>query len=59
VLRTDPELALTGRRCVPARLREAGYTFAYPELRPALAACLVRGGSLSLNATAADAKGTP
>ncbi|GAA3581600.1 TIGR01777 family oxidoreductase [Nonomuraea rosea] len=40
VLRTDPELALTGRRCVPARLREAGHTFAYPELRPALAACL-------------------
>ncbi|MEV5705380.1 TIGR01777 family oxidoreductase [Actinoallomurus sp. NPDC052274] len=37
VLRTDPALALLGRRCVPARLSEAGFTFAFPELRPALA----------------------
>ena len=36
LLRTDPALALTGRRCVPARLLRAGFTFAYPELVPAL-----------------------
>ncbi|HEX5597038.1 MAG TPA: TIGR01777 family oxidoreductase [Micromonosporaceae bacterium] len=36
LLRTDPALALTGRRCVPARLLDAGYTFTYPHLVPAL-----------------------
>jgi uncharacterized protein (TIGR01777 family) len=36
VLRTDPALALTGRRCVPARLLDAGFAFAYPELETAL-----------------------
>lgn len=36
VLRTDPALALLGRRCVPARLRAAGFPFAYPDLLPAL-----------------------
>jgi uncharacterized protein len=36
VLRTDPALALTGRRCVPARLQEAGFDFTYPTLEPAL-----------------------
>ena len=36
VLRTDPALALTGRRCVPARLSEARFPFAYPELEGAL-----------------------
>jgi NAD dependent epimerase/dehydratase family enzyme len=35
-MRTDPALALTGRRCVPARLEAAGFEFAYPELRAAL-----------------------
>jgi uncharacterized protein len=40
VLRTDPELALIGRRCVPERLTAAGYTFTHPHLRSALAACL-------------------
>lgn len=37
LLRTDPALALTGRRCVPKRLLEAGFSFEYPELGPALA----------------------
>lgn len=37
VLRTDPALALTGRRCVPRRLTEHGFSFGYPSLRPALA----------------------
>lgn len=36
VLRTDPALALTGRRCVPTRLLDAGFVFAYPELELAL-----------------------
>ena len=36
LLRTDPALALTGRRCVPARLLRAGFTFRFPELGPAL-----------------------
>jgi uncharacterized protein (TIGR01777 family) len=35
-LRTDPALALTGRRAVPARLAAAGFRFQYPELRQAL-----------------------
>jgi hypothetical protein len=38
LLRTDPALALAGRRCVPARLTAAGFTFAYPEIGPAVAA---------------------
>lgn len=37
LLRTDPALALTGRRCVPARLLAAGFRFQHPQLRGALA----------------------
>lgn len=33
---SDPALALTGRRCVPRRLLEAGFTFEFPELGRAL-----------------------
>ena len=36
LLRTDPALALTGRRCVPARLQQLGHEFQHPFLRPAL-----------------------
>ncbi len=36
-MRTDAALALTGRRCVPSRLLEAGFTFAFPGLDGALA----------------------
>jgi uncharacterized protein len=36
LLRTDPALALTGRRCVPSRLLDEGFVFAYPHLVPAL-----------------------
>lgn len=36
LLRTDPALALTGRRCVPARLTDAGFVFDHPELEAAL-----------------------
>lgn len=35
-LRTDPALALTGRRAVPARLLEAGFSFEHPRLDEAL-----------------------
>ncbi|RZU75945.1 hypothetical protein EV384_4525 [Micromonospora kangleipakensis] len=40
LLRTDAALALTGRRCIPSRLLDAGYTFAYPHLVPALQSLL-------------------
>jgi uncharacterized protein (TIGR01777 family) len=36
ILGTDPALALTGRRCVPARLLAADFSFAYPALDEAL-----------------------
>jgi uncharacterized protein len=36
LLRTDPALALTGRRCVPASLAGRGFAFCYPRLGPAL-----------------------
>lgn len=36
VLRTDPELALYGRFCVSRRLKEAGFTFLFPDLQSAL-----------------------
>lgn len=36
LLRTDPALALTGRRAVPARLTEAGFPFHHPVLDGAL-----------------------
>jgi uncharacterized protein len=36
VLRTDPALALTGRRAVPRRLLAHGYRFRYPHLADAL-----------------------
>ncbi len=37
VLRTDPALALTGRRAVPARLLNAGFDFRHPDIDEALA----------------------
>lgn len=37
LLRTDPALALTGRRAVPARLLAGGFRFAHPRLDGALA----------------------
>ncbi len=36
VMRTDADLALTGRRCLPARLQAQGFTFRFPELGAAL-----------------------
>ena len=37
LLRTDPALALTGRRAVPARLLDSGFRFSHPDLDEALA----------------------
>lgn len=37
LMRTDPELALLGRRVVPGRLLGEGFRFAHPDLREALA----------------------
>ena len=37
LLRTDPELALLGRRCVPTRLIQEGFKFQFPELEKSLA----------------------
>jgi uncharacterized protein (TIGR01777 family) len=36
-MRTEPNLALTGRRCRPKRFLESGFHFEFPELRGALA----------------------
>lgn len=30
LMRTDPALALTGRRCIPQRLLESGFAFEHP-----------------------------
>lgn len=40
MLRTDPELALYGRYCVPKRLLDQGFEFAYPKLPEALQSLL-------------------
>ena len=37
LMRTDPALALTGRRCVPHRLTQAGFDFEYPNFSGAIA----------------------
>ncbi|MGB7769010.1 MAG: TIGR01777 family oxidoreductase [Verrucomicrobiia bacterium] len=36
LMRTDPSLALTGRRCAPRRFLKLGFKFQFPELRGAL-----------------------
>ncbi|HEV2293009.1 MAG TPA: TIGR01777 family oxidoreductase [Tepidisphaeraceae bacterium] len=36
IIRTEPVLALTGRRVLPKRLADAGFSFRFPELRAAL-----------------------
>jgi uncharacterized protein (TIGR01777 family) len=45
LLRTDPELALLGRRCVPTRLLREGFRFEFPEVEGALDELLSRSGS--------------
>ncbi|HYY93746.1 MAG TPA: TIGR01777 family oxidoreductase [Pyrinomonadaceae bacterium] len=44
-LRTEAELALTGRRCIPDRLVEQGFKFVYTNLEAALADLLIEGKS--------------
>jgi hypothetical protein len=41
-MRTDPALALLGRRCIPRRLLDAGFGFEHPDLEPALETLLGR-----------------
>jgi len=36
LMRTDPSLALSGRRCTPKRFLKLGFKFQFPELRGAL-----------------------
>lgn len=36
LMRTDPALVLTGRRCLPQRLMDLGFAFEFPELNEAL-----------------------
>jgi uncharacterized protein (TIGR01777 family) len=36
LMRTDPALALTGRRCIPTRLVETGFEFEHPDFAGAL-----------------------
>jgi NAD dependent epimerase/dehydratase family enzyme len=36
ILRTDASLALTGRKCIPARMVEAGFRFEHPDLPESL-----------------------
>jgi hypothetical protein len=45
LMRTDPELALTGRRCVPRRLLDAGFQFEHPDFAEAIASLLDRSAS--------------
>lgn len=37
LMRTEPQLALEGRRCVPKRLLDQGFEFQFPDLQTALA----------------------
>jgi uncharacterized protein (TIGR01777 family) len=43
LLRTDPALALTGRRAASERLRSAGFAFTHPHLEEALSSLLSAG----------------
>lgn len=36
MLDSDPQIALSGRRCVPEKLHKEGFSFEFPELRKAL-----------------------
>jgi uncharacterized protein len=41
-MRTDPNLALQGRKCVPQRLHEQGFTFHFNNLEKALRNLLIQ-----------------
>lgn len=36
LMKTEPSLALTGRNCIPKKLKESGFTFQYTDLEKAL-----------------------
>ncbi len=44
LLRTDPALALTGRRAAPAKLLAGGFRFEHPDLEAALTDLMARNG---------------
>lgn len=44
LMNSDPALALTGRRCIPARLVEAGFDFQFPDLPAAIEDLLLPTG---------------
>lgn len=44
LMRSDPAIALTGRRCLPSRLLDAGFRFEFPDLRVALDDLFQGGG---------------
>jgi uncharacterized protein (TIGR01777 family) len=46
LMRTDPALALTGRRCIPRRLLDAGYDFKHPTFDAALGHLVGAGAEL-------------
>lgn len=43
LMRTDPALALTGRRCIPKRLLDTGFEFNHPDFGSAFQDLLVNG----------------
>jgi hypothetical protein len=43
LMRTEPQLALHGRRCVPKRLLDQGFEFHFPDLQSALADIFDKG----------------
>jgi uncharacterized protein (TIGR01777 family) len=47
ILRTEPVLALTGRRVLPRRLTDAGFRFCFPDLPAALADIVNPAGGVS------------
>jgi uncharacterized protein (TIGR01777 family) len=58
-LRTEPVLALTGRRCVPRRFLDAGFQFQFPDLDAALADIIAPPVSSSPPARARPPRSVP
>jgi uncharacterized protein len=50
LMRTEPCLALTGRRCRPKRFQEMQFPFEFPRLRPALQHLFKSGGTRAFHA---------
>lgn len=56
LLRTDPEIALYGRYVKSSRLEREGFTFTYPRLPEALAACFAQQPPNAKPSDAADSR---